>query len=77
MTLRPEEVERFKNDPEYFDRVRHMLENSMNVSNPFLFSSLDLGWLRSAEDESAYSRRTRSRSGAARCRTTSRRCSGS
>ena len=32
MTLRPEEVERFKNDPEYFDRVRHMLENSMNVS---------------------------------------------
>ena len=32
VTLRPEEVERFKNDPEYFDRVRHMLENSMNVS---------------------------------------------
>ena len=32
MTLRPEEVERFKNDREYFDRVRYMLENSMNVS---------------------------------------------
>nr|VWO94428.1 FAD-binding monooxygenase BOA2 (EC (Botcinic acid biosynthesis cluster A protein 2) [Ganoderma boninense] len=32
LTLRPEEVERFKNDREYFDRVRHMLENSLNVS---------------------------------------------
>ena len=32
VTLRPEEIERFKKDPEYFDRVRHMLENSMNVS---------------------------------------------
>ncbi|KAM5545289.1 hypothetical protein V8D89_001400 [Ganoderma adspersum] len=35
LTLRPEEIERFKNDPEYFDRVRHMLENSMNSSHAF------------------------------------------
>ncbi|PIL26744.1 hypothetical protein GSI_11158 [Ganoderma sinense ZZ0214-1] len=35
LTLRPEEIERFKNDPGYFDRVRHMLENSMNSMHAF------------------------------------------
>ncbi|KAI1782736.1 FAD/NAD(P)-binding domain-containing protein [Ganoderma leucocontextum] len=30
LRLQPEEIERFKSDLEYFDRVRHTLENSMN-----------------------------------------------
>ena len=32
VTLRPEEIERFQSDVEYFDRVRHTIENSINVS---------------------------------------------
>ncbi|KAI1787765.1 FAD/NAD(P)-binding domain-containing protein [Ganoderma leucocontextum] len=35
LRLRPEEIERFKSDPEYFDRVRHTLENSMNSMHAF------------------------------------------
>ncbi|KAM5543782.1 hypothetical protein V8D89_002399 [Ganoderma adspersum] len=33
--LRPEEIERFQSDPEYFTRFRHQLENTLNVLHPF------------------------------------------
>ena len=32
MTFTPEEIERYKNDKEFFFRFRHTLENIMNVS---------------------------------------------
>ena len=33
VALRPEEIERFQSDPEFFTRFRHQLENTLNVSS--------------------------------------------
>ncbi len=42
VTLRPEEIERFKSDPGFFDHVRYTLENSMNVSALRSFGAANL-----------------------------------
>ena len=36
VALRPEEIERFKADPEYFTRFRHTLEGTLNVGGLFI-----------------------------------------
>ena len=37
----PEEIERFKNDRDFFFRYRSTLENEMNVSIPLIASTVE------------------------------------
>lgn len=40
VSLRPEEIERFQADPEYFTRFRHTLEGTLNVSGLPVFGGV-------------------------------------